>query len=67
MIRNKIVYRWKIYTNYTNTYLYIYIFIRTYFLQSSTQKMQLYTNRIYEKIIILLKYMNKMNSDMSEN
>ena len=47
--------------------LYIYIFIRTYFLQSSTQKMQLYTNRIYKKIIILLKYMNKMNSDMSEN
>ena len=46
---------------------YIYIFIRTYFLQSSTQKMQLYTNRIYEKIIILLKYLNKMNSDMSEN
>ena len=32
---------------------YIYIFIRTYFLQSSTQKMQLYTNKIYEKIIIL--------------
>ena len=46
---------------------YIYVFIRTYFLQSSTQKMQLYTNRIYKKIIILLKYMNKMNSDMSEN
>ena len=42
-------------------------FIRTYFLQSSTQKMQLYTNRIYKKIIILLKYINKMNSDMSEN
>ena len=33
--------------------IYIYIFIRTYFLQSSTQKMQLYTNRIYKKIIIL--------------
>ena len=48
--------------------LYIYIiFIRTYFLQSSTQKMQLYTNRIYKKIIILLIYMNKMNSDMGEN
>ena len=28
---------------------------------------QLYTNRIYKKIIILLKYMNKMNSVMSEN
>ena len=27
-------------------YIYKYIFIRTYFLQSSTQKMQLYTNRI---------------------
>ena len=48
-------------------YIYIYIFIRTYFLQSSTQKMQLYTNRIYKKIIILLKYMNKINSNMSEN
>ena len=28
-------------------YIHIYIFIRTYFLQSSTQKMQLYTNKIY--------------------
>ena len=49
--------------------IYIYIFIRTYFLQSSTQKKQLYTNKIYKKII-LLKYMNKMNkmnSVMNEN
>ena len=46
--------------------IYIYIFIHTYFLQSSTQKMQLYTNNTYKKII-LLKYMNTMNSDMSEN
>ena len=45
----------------------LYVFIRTYFLQSSTQKMQLYTNKIYKKIIILLKYMNKINSDMSED
>ena len=35
--------------------------------KSSTQKMQLYTNIIYKKITILLKYMNKMNSDMGEN
>ena len=47
--------------------LYIYIFICTYFLHSSTQKMQLYTNKIYKNIIILLKYMNKINSVMSEN
>ena len=45
----------------------IYIFIRTYFLLSSTQKIQLYTNKIYKKIIIIIKYMNKMNGDMSEN
>ena len=45
----------------------IYIFIRTYFLQSSTQYMQLYTNRIYKRIIILLKYMNKMSSVMNDN
>ena len=29
--------------------------------------MQLYTNRIYKKIKILLKYMEKINSDMGEN
>ena len=52
---------------YIYKYIYIYIFIRTYFLRSSTQKMKLYTNIIHKNIIILLKYMNTINSDMSEN